>query len=54
MKKIKMILERTNTGYSAYAEDYPIFTSGESMPELLNNAQEAIDLYYEDELIKKP
>ena len=54
MKKIKMILERTNTGYSAYAEDYPIFTSGESMPELLNNAQEAIDLYYEDELIKSP
>ncbi len=48
MEKIKMILERTNTGYSAYAEDYPIFTSGESMPELLNNAQEAIELYYEE------
>ncbi|MEA2077896.1 MAG: helix-turn-helix transcriptional regulator [Candidatus Marinimicrobia bacterium] len=48
MKKIIMILERTNTGYSAYAEDYPIFTSAETMPELLNNAHEAIDLYYED------
>ncbi len=43
-----MILEKTNTGFSAYAEDYPIFTSGESMAELQDNAQEAIDLYYED------
>jgi len=54
MKKIVMILEKTNTGYSAYAEEYPIFTSAGTMPELLNNAQEAIDLYYEDELTKSP
>lgn len=52
MKNIKMILEKTNTGYSAYAEDHPIFTSAENMPELLNNAQEAIDLYYEEETEK--
>ena len=49
MKNIKMILEKTNTGYSAYAEDHSIFTSAENMPELLNNAQEAIDLYFEEE-----
>jgi predicted RNase H-like HicB family nuclease len=47
-----MILEKTNTGYSAYVEKIPIFTTAENMPELLNNAQEAIDLYYEDELTK--
>lgn len=52
MKNITMILEKTDTGYSAYAEDHPIFTSAENMPELLNNAQEAIDLYYEEESIK--
>jgi predicted RNase H-like HicB family nuclease len=52
MEKITMILEKTDTGYSAYAEDYPIFTTAENIPELLNNAQEAIDLYYNDELTK--
>ena len=47
-KKIKMIVEKTNTGFSAFSEDYSVFTTGKSMPELVNNAYEAANLYFED------
>lgn len=50
-KKIIMILERTRTGFSAYAQEYPIYTSAETIPELLNNAFEAANLYFEEETI---
>ena len=45
IKKIKMIVEKTDTGFSAYAEDFPIFTTGKTIPELLNNAYEAAQLF---------
>ena len=48
-KKIIMTVEKTDTGFSAYAEDYPIFTTGKSVPELINNAYEAAELYFEEE-----
>jgi len=48
-KKIKIIVERTNTGFSAYAEDYPVFTTGRTVPELTENALEAANLYFEEE-----
>jgi len=51
MKKINMILEQTDTGFSAYAEDYPIYTTGKSMPDLINQAYEAAQLYFEEEKI---
>lgn len=51
-KKIKLIVEKTKTGFSAYSEDYPIFTTGKSIPELINNAYEATELYLEEEKIK--
>lgn len=51
-KKIEMIVEKTRTGFSAYAEDYPIFTTGKTIPELINNAYEAVTLYYDDQKIK--
>ncbi len=44
-----MTVEKTDTGFSAYAEDYPIFTTGKSVPELINNAYEAAELYFEEE-----
>ena len=50
-KKIVMILEKTATGFSAYALDYPIFTTGKTIPELLNNAFEAANFYFEEEKI---
>ena len=50
-KKIKIIVEKTKTGFSAYSEEYPIFTTGRSIPELINNALEATQLNFEEEYI---
>jgi predicted RNase H-like HicB family nuclease len=50
-KKINMIVEKTDTGFSAYSEAYPIFTTGNSIPELVNNAYEAVDLFFEEQNI---
>ena len=35
--KINMIVEKTRTGYSAYAENYPVFTVGKTLDELKFN-----------------
>jgi len=51
-KKIKLIIEKTNTGFSAFSEDYPIFTTGRTIPELMDNAFEAANLCFEDESIE--
>jgi predicted RNase H-like HicB family nuclease len=51
-KKIGMIVEKTDTGFSAYSDDYPIYTTGRTITELIDNAYEATNLYFEDEKIK--
>ena len=48
-KKIKIIVEKTKTGFSAYSEVYPIYTTGRTIPELINNAHEATQLNFEEE-----
>ena len=48
-KKIKMIVEKTDTGFSAYSDKYPIYTTGKTIPELIGNALEAASLYFEEE-----
>lgn len=45
--KIKMVVEKTRTGYSAYAEKLPVFTTGRSLDELKSNVLEVVNLYYE-------
>ena len=47
-KKIKMIVEKTDTGFSAFSENYPIYTTGRTIPELMDNALEAANLYIEE------
>lgn len=47
--KIEMIVERTKTGYSAYAVKYPIFTIGTSLEELKMNMLEALNIYFENQ-----
>jgi len=44
-----MVVEKTETGFSAFANDYPIFTTGRTIPELINNAYEAVIFYFEDQ-----
>ena len=49
--KIKIIVERTNTGFSAFAEHYPAYTTGQAVAELTDNALEAVNLHFEEEAI---
>jgi len=51
-KKIDMIIEKTKTGFSAYAKDYPIFTTGKTIADLINNTYEATTLYFEEQKVK--
>ena len=51
-KKISIIVEKTDTGFSAYSNDYPIFSTGRTIPELIDNVFEATSLYFEDEKIE--
>ncbi len=46
--KIVMVIEKTKTGFSAYSGNYPIFTTGKNVPELINNAIEAVTLFFEE------
>ena len=43
-----MIVERTNTGYSAYAKNYPVATTGKDLTELKVKIVEALNLYFEE------
>ena len=50
-RKVNVIVEKTNTGYSAFAEDLQVYTTGENIPSLYFNLEEALNFYYEDENI---
>jgi len=47
-EKIKMVVEKTETGFSAFSEEYPVYTTGRTITELIDNAYEAANLYFED------
>lgn len=51
-KKIDIVVEKTDTGFSAYSNDFPIFTTGRTIPELIDNAFEAANLYFEEEKVE--
>jgi transcriptional regulator with XRE-family HTH domain len=48
MKKIEVIIERTNTGYSAYTPKYPVATTGKNLRQLKLKICEALNIYFED------
>jgi len=48
MKKTEVIVERTRTGYSAYASKYPVYTTGKSLDQLKANIIEAINLHFSE------
>ncbi|MFC6268888.1 XRE family transcriptional regulator [Frigoriflavimonas asaccharolytica] len=50
MKKYKFIIERTNTGYSAFTEDdnLMVSTTGKNLAELKINMFDAINLYLKE------
>ena len=51
-KKIKMVVEKTETGFSAFSEEYPVYTTGRTITELIDNAFEATNLYFEEQNIQ--
>ena len=51
-KKIETKVEKTKTGFSAFATDYPVFTTGKTISELSKNLAEALNLYFEDDGFK--
>ena len=48
---IPVFIEKTKTGFSAYSEQYGIFTTAKSIPALIENTIEAANLYFEDEKV---
>jgi len=48
-KKIAVTVEKTDTGFSAYAENFPVYSTGDTMNELIENITEAFSLYFKDE-----
>src|SRR5687768_4995721 len=46
MKKLTVIIEKTSTGFSAYSEKYPVYTTGEDVRELVSNIVEAFNFYF--------
>jgi predicted RNase H-like HicB family nuclease len=51
-QKILITVEKTNTGFSAGADKYPVYTFGDTLEEIKINMVEAINLYFEHN--KKP
>jgi hypothetical protein len=47
MEKIKVTIEKTNTGFSAGADKYPVYTAGDSLEVIKRNIVESLNLYFE-------
>lgn len=48
-KRIAITVEKTSTGYSAYADNEDVFSTGKDIPELYQNLIEALNLAFEGE-----
>jgi hypothetical protein len=48
-KKITVIVEKTNTGFSAYPPDYAVATTGRNIIELQKNILSVLNFYFEDD-----
>lgn len=48
MRKLKVIVEKTETGYSAYADKYPVYTTGVDVKELIDNIVEAFNFFFSE------
>jgi hypothetical protein len=46
MKKISVIVEKTETGFSAHAEKYPVYTTGADVTELVSNVIDSLSFYF--------
>ena len=47
--RITVLVEKTETGFSAYCKDLNVFTEAGEVNELYANLIEALELYFEDD-----
>ena len=47
--KILVVIEKSSTGFSAFSDSFPVYTTGTTMNELIDNTIEAFSLYFENE-----
>lgn len=47
--KIVAIVEKTDTGFSAFAANYPVVTTGKNITDIQKNILDALNFYFEDE-----
>ncbi|MDX9905601.1 MAG: hypothetical protein RBS55_03340 [Bacteroidales bacterium] len=45
-RNFKFIVEKTDSGYSAYGKSLSVYTTGDNLSELISNANEALGLYF--------
>lgn len=53
MEKIIISVEKTSTGFSAFAVMYPIYSTGATFNNLKINMLESVNLYFEISKVKK-
>lgn len=53
MSKIKIQVEKTRTGFSAYAEKYSAYTTGKTVESLVANMVESLNVYFEEEKVRR-
>ena len=46
--RIDVLVEKTETGFSAYCKDLNVFTEASKVNALYDNLIEALELYFED------
>lgn len=44
--RLRMIVEHTNTGFSAYCTDFSAFTTGGDLDQLISNTIESLTLFF--------
>lgn len=49
MSKIVVKVEKTPSGFSAYSEKFPVYTTGKTLTELTTNMVEAFNLFFDEE-----
>lgn len=49
MSKIDVTIEKTSSGFAAYANKLKVYTTAQEIPSLYENLTEALNLYYEEE-----
>lgn len=47
-RKIDLSIEKTDTGYSAFADEIDVFTTASDIASLYTHSLEALNLYYEE------